>query len=491
MSVISGISRLKSRHSAMLLIPLVLSAFTHLWNPTGFPDIFYDEGVYMRRAMSVMQGFGPHEGNYYDHPFFGQLFLAGALATAGYPGSINADGTAQSMEALYLAPRILMGLLAIADTFLVFKIAEKRYGRRVALIASIAFAAMPITWLFRRILLDSILLPFLLSSILVALHARDGRRPVVLALAAGALLGLAIFTKIPVFVMIPLVGFLVAGPAGSRLKRILAFIAPAVMIPMIWPLYSVSVGEFDDWLQFAVGQAQRQSGGIVEITRYFFHSDPFTLVAGGAGIAYSLWRRDVFVALWAAPFIVFLSVIGYVQYFHWMPILPVFAIALGRPASDLLAKTRRMAIPFATVAAIAVFGIVSTSLLITADLTSAQFAALAYASAYLNENGSGRDVTTLASPVYSWVLRDVYGYENVWRDYSLVLFQRIRTEDTLLVADGHFMIDTSRGPQLQAAYDRTSNLQMFEGSVGKYDGRVYPYGSMNFNREGQKIEVRA
>jgi 4-amino-4-deoxy-L-arabinose transferase-like glycosyltransferase len=477
----------------MLLIPLVLSAFTHLWNPTGFPDIFYDEGVYMRRAMSVMQGFGPQEGNYYDHPFFGQLFLAGVLTIVGYPGPINADGTVQSMEALYLAPRVLMGLLAVADTFLVFKIAEKRYGRRVALIASIAFAVLPITWLFRRILLDSILLPFLLSSILVALHVKDGRHPVMLALAAGALLGLAIFTKIPAFTMIPLVGFLVASQAGgtNRVGRIAAFLAPTLLIPMIWPLYSVSVGEFDDWMQFVVGQAQRQSGGIVEITRYFFHFDPVLLVAGGAGVAYSLWRRDAFVALWVVPFVIFLSVIGYVQYFHWMPVLPVFAIALGRLASDLLAKTRRKAIPFATVAAMAVFGIVSTSLLITADLTSAQFEALAYASAYLRENDNGRDVTTLASPVYSWVLRDVYGYENVWRDYSLVLFQRVRTENTLLIADSHFMIDTSRGPQLQAAYDRTSNLQVFEDSVGNYDGRVYPYGSMNFNREGQKIEVRA
>jgi hypothetical protein len=33
------------RSILLLAIPLVLSAFTHLWNPLGFPDIFYDEGI--------------------------------------------------------------------------------------------------------------------------------------------------------------------------------------------------------------------------------------------------------------------------------------------------------------------------------------------------------------------------------------------------------------------------------------------------------------
>lgn len=494
MSVISGISRLKSRHSAMLLIPLVLSAFTHLWNPTGFPDIFFDEGVYMRRAMSVMQGLGPQEGNFYDHPYFGQLFLAGALAIVGYPGSVNADGTVQSMEALYIVPRVLMGLLAIADTFLVFKIAEKRYGRQVALIASLVFAVMPFTWLLRRILLDSILLPFLLSSILVALHAKDSRRPALLALAAGALLGAAIFTKIPIFVMIPLVGYLVTSHAGSvnrKIARTAVFLAPVVMIPLIWPLYSISIGQFDDWLHYVVWQSQRQSGGIAEIAWRFLNIDPVMLVAGAAGVAYSVWRRDVFVALWALPFVIFLSVIGYVQYFHWMPILPVFAIALGRLASDMFAKTRRKAVPLVTVGAIAVFGLLSTSLLVTTNVTSAQFAALAYASTYLDANENGRDITTLSSPVYSWVLIHVYGHENVMRDYTLVLFRQVRTDEVLLMADGHFFLDINRGPQMQAVYDRTSNLQVFESNVGDYDSRTYPYGSMIFNREGAKIEVRA
>ena len=69
-----------------------------------------------------------------------------------------------------------MGILAIVDTFLVYKIAEFRYNRNVALIAAVLFAVMPLTWLIRRILLDSILLPFLLSSILFSIYIR--RNPI-------------------------------------------------------------------------------------------------------------------------------------------------------------------------------------------------------------------------------------------------------------------------------------------------------------------------
>ena len=73
-----------------LFIPLVLSAFTHFWNPIGFPSLYFDEGIYMRRAMHILSGQGPQEDlTFYDHPYFGQLFLAAILGSIGYPHSMN------------------------------------------------------------------------------------------------------------------------------------------------------------------------------------------------------------------------------------------------------------------------------------------------------------------------------------------------------------------------------------------------------------------
>src|ERR671928_2239364 len=84
----------KTKHASLVLlsIPLILSAFTHLFNPVGFPPLHPDEGQYMRRAMQVLKGMGPQESviTYpypYDHPYFGQLFLASIFKIIGYPNS--------------------------------------------------------------------------------------------------------------------------------------------------------------------------------------------------------------------------------------------------------------------------------------------------------------------------------------------------------------------------------------------------------------------
>ena len=263
----------------------------------------------MRRAMLVADGLGPQEGNYYDHPHFGQLFLGGTLGITGYPDALNPDSSIKSMQNLYLVPRLLMGMLSIVDTFLVFKIAEKRYGRKVAIVASILFAVMPMTWLVRRILLDSILLPFLLGSILMAVYAKDSRHAGAFALASGVLLGLAVYTKIPAFVMMPLVGYLVytsiKASKQRRARLLLYWIMPAILIPMLWPAQSILAGQFDSWKEDVLWQTQRESGGLNSLARYFIQFDPVLMILGIAGIGYSLWKRDLLVALWVLPFVFF------------------------------------------------------------------------------------------------------------------------------------------------------------------------------------------
>ena len=41
-----------------------------------------------------------------------------------------------SIKLLYEIPRLIMGILAIIDTYLIFKIAERWYGRTVGLVSS-------------------------------------------------------------------------------------------------------------------------------------------------------------------------------------------------------------------------------------------------------------------------------------------------------------------------------------------------------------------
>ena len=473
----------------LILIPLLLSGFTHLWNPVGFPDIFFDEGVYMRRAMNVLQEASPQEAYFYDHPYFGQIILAGYLGTVGYPNSLNVSSDADSLKDLYMIPRIFMGLLAVLDTFLIYKIAERKYSSNVALIASVLFAVMPFSWIFRRILLDSLLLPFLLSSILTALYAVNLPNKRSLILISGILLGLAIFTKIPAFVFIPLIAGLVFY-TRKKFSDLGLWFLPVILIPMLWPAYAMHLGYFDLWIQDVFWQAGREGGGLTLISQFFFEIDPVLFVLGTGGLVFAALKRNLFILLWSIPMILFLGLIGFTQYFHWIPIIPVFCIAAAILVVNLVNKFKekiKMKTVLILVVGFSVFGLASLAPLITSDVSSSQFKAMSFV---LDSFESDDQITILASPVYSWVFDDVFKKDYVMRDYSMILFGDPPTENILLIADPHFLVDISRGEQLEQVYSKTEIIEIFDSEVSEFDTTEYPYGSMKVNYQGHKIEIR-
>ncbi|MEP0824150.1 MAG: phospholipid carrier-dependent glycosyltransferase [Nitrososphaera sp.] len=483
-----------------ILLPLALSSFTHLWNPTGFPDLFFDEGIYMRRAVHFLEYGTPQEAFFHDHPFFGQIFLAGALAVIGYPDSLNPTKDVQSIESLYLAPRVLMGLLAIIDTFLIYKISEKRYDSKVALIAAILFAVMPVTWFVRRILLDSILLPFFLTSILFAVYLKDSdttdygrnkRRRYVLIALSGAFLGLAIFTKLPIVTFVPLVGYLVYSNGSKKLWSIGLWIIPVVLIPLLWPLESIATGQFDLWVRDVLWQANRDSDRIGALVVPLSIIDPVLLAVGSAGIVYSAIKRDILILLWLLPFLLFLSFVGYVQYFHIIPIIPVFCVAAALLINSLASRARNNAAKrniarIGILLPVALFGFVSTVLLITTDTTSAQLEAAAFVLSLADDGHT----SIIASPIYSWMYIYVFDVDNTFRDYLDVLYYPIQTEKIIVVSDNHLENDLDIGEKLRQAYSDTHAIRTFEGNVLNYDLEQYPYTSMNKNYEGSRIEIR-
>jgi 4-amino-4-deoxy-L-arabinose transferase-like glycosyltransferase len=388
----------------LLIIPLSLSAFIHLWNPVGFPDLFSDEGVYMRRALHVLHGSGPQEmetdfdQTYYDHPFFGQLFLAGIFWIVGYPDSLNSS-TVHSIEMLFAVPRILMGVLAVIDTFLVFKISQYRYNRNVAFIAAILFAVMPMTWLTRRILLDSILLPFLLSSILFAVYKIDSTRVlknrnkqinnnIPMVLLSGVCLGLAIFTKIPVFVTIPLVAFLILTNNKRSLMILGLWFVPVILIPTIWPVYSVVVGHFTDWVDTILYQANRHGIPFLKTMAQLTLIDPVLVVLATAGLIFAILKKDAFILLWAIPNLLYFSAVGWAPNHLFIPLIPLSCIAIGVLIINLCGRIKRKNVqkklPWAVISAIGLFGLVSTTMLITSNVSADQIRVIRFVSGYSN-----------------------------------------------------------------------------------------------------------
>jgi Dolichyl-phosphate-mannose-protein mannosyltransferase len=493
----------------LVLIPLALSAYTHLWNPIGFPNLFYDEGVYMRRALHVMEGLGPQEAYYYDHPFFGQVFLGGMLMVIGYPQSLSPSPALDSIGSLYEVPRTLMGLLAIIDTFLIYKISERLYNRNVALFASVLFAVMPTTWYTRMILLDSILLPFLLSSILLAVHirssksdrhnARENISNNILIVISGLLLGISIFTKVPAFTIIPLVALLIYRNNGRRLRPLGMWFIPVIAVPLIWPAQSLVVGAFNSWTNDVLWQINRENAGLLWIVFLLAITDPLLFVAGFAGLAYSFIRRDMVILLWTLPFMAFLGFMGYANFFYWIPILPALCIGAAKLIFDMVEKTKKItqkAFTIAVLSSIIAFGLISTSLLITTDVTSAQLESAAYAASYL-ERGGGEgsgNLTVISNPVYSWIFKYVFDEDRILSDYRDTLYLPLDTSGNgiLLIDDPRFKLDmgNENNQLLQELQRNTSAIATFKGKVTNFDLGLYPYTSMIENYEGSEVTIR-
>lgn len=475
---------IQSRKYVILVIVLSLSAFAHLWNAVGFPDLFYDEGVYMRRAMHVISGLGLQERYFYDHPYFGQLFLAGILSAVGYPNSLHPTLDSNSIGTLYLVPRILMGLLAIADTFLIFKISEKRYSTKTAIAASLLFAVMPMTWITRRILLDSILLPFLLLSILLAIYSKDSKHKSTLVLLSGICMGLVLFTKIDMVIMLPLLIFLIYKSVG--LRKVGLWFIPVILIPLIWPIESIMRGEFNLWLDGIMWQTGRSNGGLPYLLGGFFIFDPALFLLGFAGVAYSVIKREILPILWCAPFLILFSFINYVQYFYWMPVIPILCIAGGSMIMEIKKPLRSTPISYVALTAIAVFGIVSTTLLITANISS-QVEATAFVAKYVNEN---KNTTVISSPVYSWMLYYVFHDKNVFADYRDLIYCPIPTKNIILVADPPFQSNIGAGRELSMVYRNTTTIKEFSSNLFNYDSEQYPFTNLRVNYDGDKIDIR-
>jgi hypothetical protein len=457
-----------------------------------------------------MEGLGPQESPYYyDHPFFGQIFLAGIFTVLGFPNSVTGTEplSMQSIDSLFLVPRLLMGGLAIMDTLLVYCIAKAKYGNAVALVAAVLFSVMPMTWMLRRVVLDSILVPFLLSSVLFAIYASNSAagKKYAWILASGIALGLAIFVKVPIFVMIPLLCYLLLQrknmEAVGRIRALALWFIPVLFIPALWPLEALASGNLDSWLDTVLWQAERGSRGIgiLWISGIFMLQDPLFFSLAAIGGIYAAIKRNWFILLWELPYIAFLSAIGQPNYFHWNALLPAFSIASalalvqGMPRLLESIKMHNQKIVFSTVAAIFVAGLLTTSLVISTDVSLAQRQGLLYSIAILeneNELYHQNDTTIIASPTYSWVLRYIQHHNNTLGEFRDVIFEPIKTQNWLLIADEHFRSEMMFEPKLRELYEQRNTLQLFNSyPLAGRDQMTYPETNLLMNVEGCDVEI--
>lgn len=555
-----------ARYSLLLLIPLALSAVVHIWNPFGFPSIHNDEAHYMRRTMQVLEGMGPQEtsetyASPFDHPYFGQTFLAGVLSILGYPDSLtpldtNFADIVKSMESLYSIPRIIMGSLAIVDTFLIYLICKGRYDKRIGFMAAILFAVMPISWMTKRIVLDSIMLPFVLLALYFALSRANGsinlppfagrkaqscgtESKIIVVLLSGIFLGLAIFTKIPAFTFIPIVGYLVFTNSNRNFKVLGVWFIPVLLIPILWPLYNVLNGTFETWAEGVFWQVGREGRGMLRSIIPIFQSDPVLLLLGFVGIVYATSRKDLFPVLWLGPFALFHFFVPFIQHFHWLPLIPLLCIFGGyfvvqfldfvgqriypdqyqnggQPKPARLAPKYHISSRNYTLAIIiftlALFGFISSLALINVNVNSTLIEVNAHIVRLLlplreiyllNPDDRPLIMGSGWTQILTWIPEHIYDISHSFRTFTSKNVDLARERDhVILLVDMRdkekFAVLEDLAPRDLKLYHYYNETQVFleakdRSDVTRYNVEQYPYGSLRENhaiRNGDWIEIR-
>jgi hypothetical protein len=492
-----------------MIIPLLISSFTHMWNLTGFPAIYMDEDIYLRKSLGALKGL-PLE-NDRSNPWYGWLFLSGALGLVHYPESLNssADGNIQSIANLYLVPRIIIGLLGIIDTVLIYKISEFYYNRRVAFISSIIFASMPMMWLTRYVLLEPIQLPFLLSSVLFALYTKNTISPlrsntmIILpkAILSGIFLGVCIFTKFPALIMIPLIGFLIFRNTRSK-KFLVVWFIPVLLVPLISPLYAYSLGMSNTWWQGILFQSHRESQPLFSALNILWQIDPVMIIIGFAGLIFAIIRRDFLLLFWIIPFIIFLYFIGYVSFFHLVLLFPAFCIGAANLITEMPKKLNRKKIekilPFVITSTLVIFGLTSTAMLITANLNTTHFEAAALMAQHLPER-QGNEVTVITGENrFFWIMSDVFHKDYYYIPYWDHMSPLNKTSSIIMIIEGTFDYWKRTDPvrehvrQVLEIFNHSQTVADFNNDMDKYDRDKYPYTSMGIPNLGiGKIEIKA
>lgn len=354
-------------------------------------------------------------------------------------------------------------------------------------------------------------MPLLLSSILFAIYIRRPKNNNVqqwprininknlLVLLSGIFLGLAIYTKIPAFTMIPVVGYLVVSNSNSNRKKTLAlWLIPVILIPLLWPAYAFSIGEIDLWLKSIMFQQGRASAGtgtnLSAAFKDLFKIDPTTIILGCASLGFVGLRRDIWLLLWIIPLLLFSFYLGWVHYFHLIAIFPAFCISIGVTIDYMLNKMKNMTKKTAIIAAsvLVLFGFVSTVTLITLNTNSVHYYAQASVIKEISqrnnsENNETSGVTLVGHRMYYWIPRYIFDLE------FFVLPNRVPLnyvpENMVLVSnDGMCCCQCDYFEELYVA---TTPKYEFANDVKYNNESQYPFSSLQLETNlGKKVEIR-
>lgn len=218
------------------------------------PDFepIFDAADFDRHAASIADGDGYPSA---------QLGTAGptAFRPPAYPVAL---AFVQKLGGGWTAERVAGALLGVATVLLIYLIAVRLWGARVATVAgAIAAVFPPLAFLNASLLSEVLFLPLMLGAVLAVLRHRDDGR-LAWAVAAGVLCGLAVLTRtngLPIVLALA-AGVWTARPRFGRraLRAPLAVVLATALTLAPWVIRNAVV--FDDFVGLGTGAGYALAG---------------------------------------------------------------------------------------------------------------------------------------------------------------------------------------------------------------------------------------
>ena len=361
MKIVSDFIRSHSE-SFLLIFLLALSAVFFSLNMLHYPYYENDEGTYMSQAWSILtlRKLAPYT-YWHDHAPAGWIlisiweFVSGGFFQFGF--SINSG-------------RVLMLVLHLVITFLIYKIAKKVSGSKIAsMVSALIFIFSPLGLTFeRRVLLDNIMIFWLLISYYLVLGVGSTKHLTHYILSA-VLFGIAVLSKESAIFFLPSILFSVYKNSHSshRIFAVWKWLSVSFLVISLYFLYALLKGEFFQTGTFLGGVAQhvsvldsfhyqlsRPGGFFLNPTSSFMLNfaewinggffipvpDPVIIIGGIIAtviLTIMSWRdrRLLLVTLPCLSYWLFLIRGGEIIGFYIIPLIPFLALSIGLSINSL------------------------------------------------------------------------------------------------------------------------------------------------------------
>ncbi len=384
--------------------------FNSCFGLASFPEYFWDEGVYVGRAINFANTLQMYQDpNYIDHPPLGWIIPSLFFAATGFPNSIiNLQIHDMNLQLLllFLIPRLVAVSYIIPITILVYKLSDRLYNnKKFALISLATFGLIPAFWPFRNLLLDPLMILFVLLSLFLITPRNGNILSKSRLIASGLLFGCALLAKFSAIFFLPAMIFYIL--RSKKAIHGITWYVPLFVIVLSWISIMSSQHDLFHIISTQSWQASRVSllpyGIALQILVTVL---PIGLVFGVAGIVQLAKKKQFFASILSVPYLGFLFRGGYVGFVHTIPILPILSIFSGKPLYDFAnrvsqIKSTQSDRTFDLLLIVIVLSSIGITVWITSfDAGQAQREAIEYLISTLPKNS-----TLVTNPGYGWVIK--------------------------------------------------------------------------------------